>query len=89
MGLGGTADSHTEDLTNRTDVGCDFMEPEDLEEDFPPKDPPVGGGNLSVQELFKYAELKQTRYQATTLQTLAKLIKNSYNLLPRCYHHHE
>jgi hypothetical protein len=43
----------------------------------------------SVQESFNYCGLLTSRYTATTLQTLAKLVENNYNNLPLGYHHHE
>ena len=59
---------------------------------------PVSGHNAhghveriigSVQESFGDAGLGLKRYHATDLQTLAKLIENSYNSLPLGYHQHE
>ena len=59
---------------------------------------PVGGHNAhrhvgrvirTVQESFKEAGLEKQRYHATGLQTLAKLIENSYNSLPLGYHQQE
>jgi hypothetical protein len=43
----------------------------------------------SVQESFQDSGLLKKRYHATGLQTLAKLIENSYNNLPLGYHYHE
>jgi hypothetical protein len=43
----------------------------------------------SVQESFNDCGLLTKRYNATSLQTLAKLVENQYNNLPLGYHHHE
>ena len=43
----------------------------------------------SVQESFKDSGLLTGRYTATSLQTLAKVIENTYNNLPLGYHHHD
>ena len=43
----------------------------------------------SVQESFNDYGLLTQRYNATTLQTLAKLVENNYNNLPLGYHRHE
>ena len=44
---------------------------------------------LSVQESFMEAGLEKQRFHTTALQTLAKLIENSYNSLPLGNHQHE
>ena len=43
----------------------------------------------SVQEFFKEAGWEKKMFHATALQTLAKLIENSYNSLSLGYHQHE
>jgi hypothetical protein len=59
---------------------------------------PVAGHNAhghvervirSVQESLGDAGLGLKRFHATALQTLAKLVENSYNSLPLGYHQHE
>ena len=59
---------------------------------------PVSGHNAhgqvervirSVQESFDEAGFQTRRFTATSLQTLAKLVENSYNNLPLGYHQHE